>query len=277
LFYKKLGAARVVLARETTLKQINEIKEKTKMEVETFVHGAMCLAISGRCILSAYLFGKSANRGACSQPCRKKWILSDTEGNKIVNQGKHYMNSKDLCMIEYIPLLMKAGIDSFKIEGRRRDPKYVEVTSRCYKQAANAVIEGTFTKEKALAWKEELKSVYNRGFSTGFYFGTPGREGISYDKADNLSTTKKIRVGRVVRYYPRLKVASIKLESRGLKVTESIIVESPKTFLEQKIVSMQTKGEQVNSGKKGQEIAIKVDKKVRINDHIFITRKEKHV
>jgi len=270
LFYKKLGASRVVLARETTLKQIKEIKQKSKMEVETFVHGAMCLAISGRCILSAYLFGKSANRGSCAQPCRKEWILSDTQGNKIANQGKYYMNSKDMCMIEYMPQLMASGIDSFKIEGRRRDPKYVEVTSRCYKQAVTAVIEGTFTKEKAKQWKEELKTVYNRGFSTGFYFGVPGKEGISYDKADNLSTTKKIRIGRVVKYYSRLKVASIKLESGGLKVGESITVESPKTFLEQKIVSMQIQGKQVDSGKKGQEIAIKVNKKVKVNDNIFI-------
>lgn len=272
LFYKKLGASRVVLAREATLKQIKEIKQKTKMEIETFVHGAMCLAISGRCILSAYLFGKSANKGACAQPCRKEWVLTDTQGNKISNQGKHFMNSKDMCMIEYIPQLMAAKIDSFKIEGRRRDPKYVEVTSRCYKQAVNAVLEGTFTKEKALSWKEELKTVYNRGFSTGFYFGTPGKEGISYDKADNLSSTKKIRVGKVVRYYSRLKVASIQLQSGGLKVGESIIIEGPKTFLEQKIVSMQIQQKQIKTGKKGQEIAIKIDKKVKPGDNIFILK-----
>lgn len=271
LFYKKLGARRVVLARELSLKQIKDIKQKTKMEIETFVHGAMCLAISGRCILSAYLFGKSANRGSCSQPCRREWILSDDQGNKISNQGKRYMNSKDICMIEYVPELMKAGIDSFKIEGRRRDVRYIETTSRCYKQAVDAVIDGTFTKKKALEWKKELEGVYNRGFSTGFYFGEPSREGISYDKADNLSKIKKVRIGRVVRVYPKLKVASMKLENKGLKVGESVIFESEKTFLKQKVISMQIKGRQVKGGKKGQEVAIKVDGKVRVNDNIFIT------
>lgn len=271
LFYKKLGASRVVLARETTLKQIKEIKEKSKMEIETFVHGAMCLAISGRCILSAYLFGKSANRGSCSQPCRKRWILTDRDGNKIANEGKYFMNSKDLCMIEYVPELMKAGIDSFKIEGRKRDARYIETTSRCYKQAVEAVMKGEFTKQKARKWKKELEKVYNRGFSTGFYFGEPSREGISYDKADNLSKTKKVKIGRVVRVYPKLKVASIRLEDRGLKVGESIMFESDKTFLKQKVISMQIKGEQVQGGKKGEEIAIKVDDRVRVKDYIFIT------
>jgi len=270
LFYKKQGASRVVLARELSLEQIKEIKEKTKMEIETFVHGAMCLAISGRCILSAYLFGKSANRGACSQPCRKRWILTDRDGNKIVNEGKYFMNSKDICMIEYIPELMKAGIDSFKIEGRRRDAKYIETTSRCYKQAVEAVMKGEFTKKRVGEWKKELEKVYNRGFSTGFYFGEPSKESISYDKADNLSSVKKHKIGRVTRYYPKLKVASIRLEDKGLAIGESVMFEGVKTFLEQKVTSMQMNGEKIEKGKKGQIIAIKVSKRVRVNDYVFI-------
>jgi len=191
LFWKKMGAKRIVLAREMSLRQIKELKKKVDVEIETFIHGAMCLAVSGRCILSSYLYSKSANCGYCSQPCRKQWFLSDEEGNVLVNEGKYFLSSKDLCLIEYIPELIKAGIDAFKIEGRRRDPKYIETTSRCYRQAIDSYFDKTFTKEKVKEWKKELSSVYNRGFSTGFYFSVPGKEGISYDKADNASLVKK--------------------------------------------------------------------------------------
>lgn len=270
LFYKKLGASRIVLAREMTLKQIIELKKKVNIEVETFVHGAMCLAISGRCILSAYLYGRSANCGSCSQPCRKEWILSDREGNEIVTEGKYFMNSKDLCMIEHIPALMKAGICSFKIEGRKRDPRYIAVTARCYKEAREAYLAGTFTRAKVKRWKEELAAVYNRGFSTGFYFGTPGKEGISYDQADNISEFKKDQVGTVAHYYPKIKVATIELKHRGLKLNDPVVIEGKNTFLEQKIRSMQIKGKDIKKGKKGEEIAVIVDNKVRKNDKLFI-------
>ncbi|MFA5013566.1 MAG: peptidase U32 family protein, partial [Candidatus Paceibacterota bacterium] len=137
-FYERLGAQRIVLAREMTLKQIKELRKKVKVEIEAFVHGAMCVAISGRCILSAYLFDKSSNCGSCAQPCRKEWTLSDEEGNKVSNYGQYFLSAKDLCMIEYVPELIKAGINAFKIEGRLRDPKYIETTARCYREAIDA-------------------------------------------------------------------------------------------------------------------------------------------
>ena len=168
MFFKKIGAKRIVLAREMNLKDIAELKKKVDIEIETFIHGAMCLAISGRCILSSYLYGKSSNCGSCAQPCRKEWILSDNENNAIINEGKYFLSVKDLCMIEHVPQLIKAGIDSFKIEGRRRDAKYIEVTSRCYREAIDSYYDKTFTLEKAKKWKKELSTVYNRGFSTGF-------------------------------------------------------------------------------------------------------------
>ncbi|PIP23081.1 MAG: peptidase U32 [Candidatus Nealsonbacteria bacterium CG23_combo_of_CG06-09_8_20_14_all_39_17] len=271
-FYKKLDAKRIVLARELNLKQIKEIKDKVSIEIETFVHGAMCLAISGRCIISAYIFGKSANCGYCSQPCRKEWFLSDKEGNKISNEGKYFLNSKDLCMIEYIPELIKAGIDSFKIEGRKRDPKYVETTARCYKEAVDSFFEGTFTDEKAKEWKKELEKSYNRGFSTGFYFGVPGKEGINYDKADNVSLFKKEMVGKVVHYYPKAKAVSIKA-MRDIKIGNTLIIEGEKTFLEQKIDSMQINGKDIKKAKKGEEFAIKTEKSAKKNDNVFMVVK----
>ena len=271
-FYEKLGAKRIVLAREMSLKQIKELKIKTKIEIETFVHGAMCVAISGRCILSAYLFGKSSNCGSCAQPCRKQWTLSDEEGNKVSNFGQYFLSAKDLCMIAYVPELIKAGIDSFKIEGRLRDPKYIETTARCYREAIDAYFDNTFTKEKVLKWKTELSEVYNRGFSTGFYFGTPGKEGIGYDKADNLSQVKKVLVGNISHYYPKAKAGSLILSHHGLKSGDKIIIQGAHTFIEQEIESIEVENKNVNKALKGAEVAIKFKDKVRENDKVFLIK-----
>jgi len=270
LVYKKLGAKRIVLAREMTLKQIKEFKKKVNIEVEAFCHGAMCVAISGRCILSAYLYGNSANCGSCSQPCRKPWILSDSEGNQIINEGKYFMNSKDICMIEYVPDLIKAGIDSFKIEGRARDPRYIKTVTKCYREAIDSFYGKTFTKAKVKKWKKELASVYNRGFCTGFYFGTPSKEGISYNEADNISKVKRTELGRVFHYYSNLKVVSIKLQTRGIKLGDKIIIEGKNTYIELTIKELQIKNKRVERGLKGQEVAFKVPKRARRNDKVFV-------
>lgn len=270
LFYQKLGAKRIVLAREMSLKQIKELKKKVKIEIETFVHGAMCLAISGRCILSSYLYNTSANCGACSQPCRKEWILQDPEGNKIINQGKYFLSAKDLCMIKHIPELIKAGIDSFKIEGRRRDPKYIEVTSRCYKEAVNAYFDKTFSLAKVKKWQADLNLVYNRGYSTGFYFGKPDKSGISYDKADNASQVKKTLVGYVTNYYAKIKVAEIDLKHHSLRIGDKILVEGKTSFFEHKICSLENNHQKIKKAKKGELVALKVNQRVRKNDKVFI-------
>jgi len=271
-FYKRLGAKRIVLAREMTLKEIKEIKKRTNIEIEVFVHGAMCFAVSGRCILSSYLFGKSANCGSCSQPCRKEWILSDEEGNKISNEGKYFMNSKDLCMISHIPKLIKAGINSFKIEGRKRDPKYIEVASRCYREAVDSYFDGTFTKEKVITWEKDLALVYNRGFSTGFYFGDRGKEGISYDKCDNISKSKKIQIGVVVKYYPKIKVVSLKLLHNKIKLKDKLLIEGKSTFFEEVVSSMQVDNKDVVRAKKGEEASIKTKNRARKGDNVYIIK-----
>lgn len=271
-FYKSLGAKRVVLARELTLKQIKEIKKRVNIEIETFIHGAMCVAISGRCILSAYLFNKSSNRGSCAQPCRKLWKLSDDKGNEFETEGKYFLNAKDICMIEFIPELIKANIDSFKIEGRRRDPKYIEVTAKCYREAIDAYFNKTFTIDKVKEWKKELLKVYNRGFSTGFYFGDPGKEGISYNKADNVSKYEKALIGHIAHYYPKIGVALINLKHRGLKLNEIIQIEGEKTFIEQKVDSMEIKNTKIKRAKKGNEIAVKIKSKACNNDNVFILK-----
>lgn len=271
-FYKKLGAKRVVLARELSLDQIKKMHSKTKVDFEAFVHGAMCVAISGRCVLSSYLYGTSANCGVCAQPCRKQWMLSDTEGSQVITEGKYFLSAKDLRMIEYMPELIKAGVVSFKIEGRRRDPRYIAVTARCYREAVDSFFDGTFTREKAEVWKKELATVYNRGFSTGFYFSTPSREGINYEKADNVASVKKVLVGHVYHYLPKIGVAEIKLNHRGIGVGDKIIFEGSKTFVEGAVESMQIEGKPVKEAKKGESVGIKVISPVRTNDKVFVLR-----
>jgi putative protease len=227
------------------------------------------MAISGRCLLSSYLFGKSANCGSCAQPCRKEWFLTDEAGNKISTEGQFFMNAKDLCMIEYIPEMIESGIDSFKIEGRKRDPKYIQIVSKYYRLAIDSYFDGTYTKAKAKEWKEEMNKVYKRGFSTGIYFGELGKEGISYDKADNVSGIKKYQVGYITHYFPKIKVALVKLCQRSLKIGEEVAFEGEKTFFEQKIESMEREKETITKGNKGEEVGIKVNQKVRIGDNLF--------
>jgi putative protease len=273
-FYKRLGAKRVVLARELTLEQIRRIIKAVKdIEIEVFVHGAMCVAISGRCILSAYLFGKSSNCGSCAQPCRKQWFLTDEDGNSFASEGKYFLNAKDMCMIEFMPELIEAGIDSFKIEGRRRDPKYIETTARCYREAIDSHYDGTFSDEKVKKWKKELLGVYNRGFSTGFYFGEPGKDGISYNQADNISKYKKELVGNIKHCYPKANAVSIDLKHIGIKIGDKIVIEGVKTFVEQEITSIEVGNKKVKKAVKGEEAAILINGKVSNGDKLFIIKK----
>ncbi len=273
-FYKKQGAKRVVLARELTLEQIKKIIKKVKgIEIETFIHGAMCVAISGRCVLSAYLFGKSSNCGSCAQPCRKQWFLTDEDGHSFATEGKYFLNAKDLCMIEFVPELIKAGIDSFKIEGRRRDPKYIEVTARCYREAIDSYYGKTFTDEKVKSWKEQLLDVYNRGFSTGFYFGEPSKEGINYNEADNISRFKKELVGNIKHCYPKANAISIDLKHIGINIGDNIVIEGPKTFIEQTIASIEVENKKVKKAKKGEEVAILIKGQPKNGDKVFVIKK----
>lgn len=269
-FYKKQGAKRVILAREMTLKQIKELRKKTDVEIESFIHGAMCLAISGRCILSAYFENKSANRGTCHQLCRRKWKLIDDDGNTIEPKGKYFLNPKDICMIEYIPEMIEAGINAFKIEGRQRDPNYIETTAKYYRKAIEDYYNGKFKKKRAKKWKEELKKVYNREFSTGFYFGEPGAEGINFHNSGSAATTKRKQIGFVTHYYPKSNAASVKLKHRSLEVGEKIIIEGENTYLKQKVESIQEKGKNIEKAEKGTEVGIKLKKRVRENDKLFV-------
>ncbi len=273
-FYRRQGASRVVLARELSLEQIKQIRKNTSVELEVFVHGAMCQAISGRCYLSAYLMGKSGNCGECSQPCRRDWSLVGEDGTTVDLEGKYLLSARDLCMIEHIPQLVEAGIDSFKVEGRLRDTRYTSVVSGCYRQALDSYREGTYSSEKAKVWKQELAGVFNRGFSTGFYFSVPGPDGMYIEQDMNISSVNRQAVGVVTNYYSKKQAASVKLMETGLRVGDHIIIEGNTTYLEQEVVSLRDESGTMSEGVQGQEIGLATAGKVRVNDRVFKLQKK---
>ncbi|MCK5611666.1 U32 family peptidase, partial [Candidatus Pacearchaeota archaeon] len=250
-FYKKMGAKRVVLARELNLKQIKRISKI--LPVETFVHGAMCVAVSGRCFMSQHLFGISANRGECIQPCRRTYIVKDTqEGYELKLDNNKVMSAKDMCTLPFIDKLKKAGIVSFKIEGRNRDPRYVDTVVRMYRKAIDKKLTKTEIKESI----EELKKVYNREFSSGFYLGLPTSDDFATVE-HSAATEKKEFIGKVIHYFKGAEVATIKLV-KGLKVGDNLAIIGNTTGIEKvKVESMEIERKKVKKAKAKEEVGIK--------------------
>ncbi len=266
-FYKKLGAKRIVLARELTLKQIKEISKI--IDVECFTHGAMCVAVSGRCFTSQFLFNKSANRGKCLHPCRRSYFVKDSEGNELKVQNNKIFSAKDLCTLPFIEKMKKAGIKSFKIEGRNRDPRYVDTVVKVYRKA----LDKKLNKKEIEEGIKKLKKVYHKGFSSGFYLGLPTSD--DFAKTEHSSAIeKKHFIGKIIHYYDKIGVASIKLVS-DLKVGNKIVIIGQTTgIVNSKINSIEKNKKNIKSAKKGEEIAIKVPKKVRKNDEIYVLKKK---
>ncbi len=267
-FYKKLGAERIILARELNLKQIKEITEKAKIKAEIFVHGAMCLAVSGRCLMSQSLFNKSANRGECIHPCRRSYIIKDKqEGYELEVENSHIFSAKDLCALPFIEQLKKSGVTCFKIEGRNRDPRYVDTVVRVYRRA----FDKKLTEKEIESSLEELKKVYNKGFSSGFYLEIPTSNDFS-NVEHSSAKEKKQFIGKISHYYPKIGVATIKLVSE-LKVGDKIIVIGKTTgIINSKINRIEINNKSVISGKKGEEIGIKLPL-VRKNEEVYIIKK----
>ena len=260
-FYKKLGAKRIILARELNLKQIKKISKI--IDVECFIHGAMCASISGRCFISQFLFNKSANRGECLHPCRRTYIVTDEEGNQIKVQNSRIFSAKDLCTLPFIEKMKKAGITSFKIEGRNRDPRYVDIVVRVYKKA----LEKKLSKQEIKQGIQELQKVYNRKFSSGFYLKIPTSNDFT-DTENSEATEKKHFVGKITHYYTNLKVATINLVSQ-LKIADEIVIIGKTTGIKKaKINHIEIKNKSVQEAKKGDEIGIKLPK-VKKNDEVY--------
>jgi len=269
-FYKNLGAARIVLARECTLDQIKEIKSKVDIEIETFVHGAMCVAVSGRCFMSHSAFGQSANRGECIQPCRRKYKIYDTDGEYSFEIGEDYvMSPKDLNTIEFIDEIIEAGIDSLKVEGRKRSPEYIAKVISTYRKAIDLYFEGKLTDEIKKEMFTDLGKVYNRGFSAGFYFGVPEQKDYT-EGYGNRSTTRKKHIGKVINYFKKSKIVHIKIEADSLSTGEEIYFIGETTGVaELTIESMQKDSSQIESATKGDEITFKCESTVRPRDKVY--------
>jgi len=266
-FYEKLGAERIILARELSLERIKEIKRNlTKTEIEVFIHGAMCTSISGRCYFSQDICGseeKSANRGNCEQPCRRRWWVREESGNEYIYDGVRFMNSRDLCTIAHIPKLIEANIDAFKIEGRMRHPHYVDIVTKTYREAIEAYYNQTFTKKKVGWWVTELKKVYNRGFTPGFYFKRMTEEDHQHKSPTNLSHFRYIRVGQVDKYDSNTKYASISLDNGYLTKDDDLIImgNNTDTYIHQEAKEIRYNSKIVNKtprGTKDEEVKIEL-------------------
>ena len=282
-YYEQLGAERIILARELSLEKIKEIKRNlSHTEIEIFIHGAMCTSISGRCYFSQDICGtdeKSANRGSCVQPCRRRWWVREEGGTEYIYDGVRFMNSRDLCTIAHIPQLIEANVDAFKIEGRMRHPHYVEIVTKTYREAIEAYYSGTFTQKKAGRWVTELKKVYNRGFTSGFYFKRMTEEDHQHKSPSNLSHYRYIRVGEIEKYDPSNKTAQISLTNGYLTQNDDIIIMGRKsdTYIHQNVNNLKYKGEIVNKTPRGTRknkiiIELGVDGKVEENgiDRLYV-------
>jgi putative protease len=282
-FYEEQGAERIILARELSLEKIKEIKRNlTRTEIEIFIHGAMCTSISGRCYFSQDICGteeKSANRGSCIQPCRRRWWVREEGGNEYIYDGMRFMNSRDLCTIAYIPQLIKTNVDAFKIEGRMRHPHYVEIVTKIYREAIDAYYSGTFTQKKAGRWVTELKKVYNRGFTPGFYLNRMTEEDHQHKSPSNLSHYRYIRVGMIEKYNPSSQTAEITLNNGYLTKDDDIIImgRNSDTYIHQKAIDIRYKGKKIEKTPRGTRknkvlIELKVKEKTEENgiDKLYI-------
>ncbi|MCF7866388.1 U32 family peptidase, partial [Candidatus Woesearchaeota archaeon] len=280
-FYSQFADV-VVLARELTLKQITTICEEIKkqdirgpkgelIKIEIFVHGALCIAVSGKCSMSLHTFNASANRGACLQNCRRSYRVIDEEtGDELKIDNKFVMSPSDLCTLPFLDKILDSGVSVLKIEGRGRSPDYADETVKCYKEATEAIKNNEFTKEKVKAWMKRLKSVYNRGFwEGGYYLGKKINEWAN--TKGSKTTVEKQLVGKVTNYYDKLSVASVLLEARTIETGENFMITGPTTgVIKGKIEEIHTDKGIIKKAEKKTEVSFKVQSKVRKGDKVFI-------
>lgn len=271
----------IVLARELNLGQVKEIKatidrEQIKgpsgrlLEIEMFCHGALCMAISGKCYLSLHEYGASANRGSCYQLCRRGYSVTDLEtGNTLEIDNKYIMSPKDLCTIEFMDKIIDAGVTVFKIEGRARSAEYVKTVARCYRDAADAVLAGKYTPEYASELKDRLSTVFNRGFWDGYYQGA--RLGEWSEVYGNKATKSKKYIGKVTNYFSNIGVAEILIETGSISVGDNVIIIGPSTgVVEVKVEEIRVDLKSTESAVKGEYCSIAVPEKLRRSDKLYL-------
>lgn len=278
-FFSKFADV-VVMARELSLLQVARIAHAIETEnicgpsgkqvrLEMFVHGALCMAVSGKCYLSLHEYNKSANRGTCLQVCRRSYIVTDKETEQELEIDDQYiMSPKDLCTIDFLNFILDSGVKVLKIEGRARSAEYVKTVVSCYNEALNAYLDGTFSREKIDAWKERLATVFNRGFWDGYYLGRRLGEwsGVYGSKA----TKKKIYIGKGTNYFSNINVAEFLVETGSLKVGDEIIITGPTTgVIETKVPEIRVDLTNVSEVTKGLRFSMPISKHIRRSDKLY--------
>lgn len=270
----------VVLARELNMDQVAYIHEQIEQQhitgpggnlvrIEMFCHGALCMAVSGKCYMSLHAANRSANRGECTQICRRSYTVTDDEtGNQLDIDNKYIMSPKDLKTVRFIDKMMKSGVRVFKIEGRARGPEYVYTVVSCYKEAIQSVLDGTFTEEKKNEWDERLATVFNRGFWDGYYLGQKMGEWNKH--YGSVATERKVYVGRGVKYFSRLGVAEFTCEAAEFSVGDKMLITGPTTGV-MYVTADEIHDDHgaVTTAQKGTRVSIKVTGKIRPSDKLF--------
>ncbi|MDH6342363.1 putative protease [Parabacteroides sp. PFB2-12] len=287
-FYARFADV-VVLARELNLEQVKQIYDQIHeqqikgprgelIRIEMFAHGALCMAVSGKCYLSLHEMNMSANRGACTQICRRGYTVKDKDSDiELDIENQYIMSPKDLKTIHFMNKMMDAGVRVFKIEGRARGPEYVRIVTECYKQAVLAYCEGSFTEEKIAGWDERLRSVFNRDFWDGYYLGQ--RLGEWSSVYGSGATKKKVYVAKSIKYFSGLSVAEFEMESGSLRVGDEILITGPTTgALMQTVEEIRVDMQPVTETVKGERFSIKTTEKIRPSDRLYkmepVNRKE---
>jgi U32 family peptidase len=270
----------VVLAREMNLGRVTEICRQIReqkvtgpsgnpLRIEMFVHGALCMAISGKCYLSLHEMNSSANRGSCLQTCRRAYIVTDKEtGAELEVDNEYIMSPKDLKTIHFLNKILDSGVTVLKIEGRARSAEYVKTTVECYREAAEAWQTGTFTDQKVEDWNQRLSSVFNRGFWDGYYLGQ--RLGEWSHNYGSMATKRKIYLGKGTNYFPNIQVAEFKLETGNLAIGDEILIVGPTTgVVEETVEELRVELQSVQMARKGECFSIRIPKKIRRSDKLF--------
>jgi len=270
----------VVLARELNLDQVKHIYGNIReqdirgprgelVKIEMFVHGALCMAISGKCYLSLHENNTSANRGNCYQTCRKSYIVTEKEsGYQLEVNNEFIMSPKDLCTIGFIDKMIDSGVRVFKIEGRARSAEYVKVVSSCYDEAVKSVCDGNYTEERIEAWREKLAAVFNRGFWDGYYLGQ--RLGEWNTRYGSSATKRKVYLGMVTNYFKKLGVAEIRLENGDLNKGETILITGPTTgVIEHNVEEIRVDLKETLKALKGELCSIRISDLLRRSDKIY--------
>lgn len=284
-FYSQFADV-VVLARELNLDQIQAITKQIKennitgpsgdlIQVEIFAHGALCMAISGKCYLSLHQYNHSANRGDCLQACRRSYIVTDKDtGQELEIDNENIMSPKDLCTIHFLNKILDAGVSVLKLEGRARSPEYVKTVTECYKEAAQAYIDGNYTEEKIKDWKARLKTVFNRGFWDGYYLGQ--KLGEWTHKYGSQATQKKVFIGPVTNYFSNIQVGEFYSEANSLVKGDKLLIIGPTTgVVELTLDEVRIDDQEVEKVPQNAEFSIPVDTKLRRSDKLYkIVKKE---